>query len=82
MGLSYALLRNLTARELIAALVRDGFTWDRGSGSHQIYYHSDGRRVVVTFHGRGSTFTRKTLKAMIESARWTENDLKRLDLIR
>jgi predicted RNA binding protein YcfA (HicA-like mRNA interferase family) len=29
-------LRGVTARELISALVRDGFAFDRGSGSHQI----------------------------------------------
>jgi predicted RNA binding protein YcfA (HicA-like mRNA interferase family) len=83
MGVNYALLRNLTAREIISALVRDGFSFDRGSGSHQIYYHADGRRVSVTFHAPGQTFTRKTLKSMIETqARWTEDDLKRLKLIR
>jgi hypothetical protein len=40
---------------------------------------SDGRRVTVTIHGRGDTFTIKTLRSIIESqARWTEDDLKRL----
>ena len=83
MGVNYALLRNLTAREIISALVRDGFSFDRGSGSHQIYEHPDGRRVSVTFHAPGQTFTRKTLKSIIEiEARWTEDDLKRLKLIR
>lgn len=82
MGLNYGLLRNLTARELIAALVRDGFAYDRGDGSHQIYYHPDGRRVTVIFHGGGSTFKRKTLKSMIEQAGWMEADLKRLKLIK
>lgn len=41
MGINYALLRSLTAREIISALARDGFGWDGGSGSHQIYRHSD-----------------------------------------
>jgi predicted RNA binding protein YcfA (HicA-like mRNA interferase family) len=83
MGVNYALLRKLTAREIISALIRDGFAFDRGSGSHQIYYHPDGRRVTVTFHAPGDTFTPKTLKSMIEmEARWTEEDLKRLKLIR
>jgi predicted RNA binding protein YcfA (HicA-like mRNA interferase family) len=51
--------------------------------SHQIYYHADGRRVTVPFHRGSSTFTRKTLKSIIETqARWTEGDLKRLNLIR
>jgi len=52
------------------------------NGSHQIYYHPDGRRVTVTFHGGSSTFTRKTLKSMIDQTCWTEEDLKRLKLIR
>jgi predicted RNA binding protein YcfA (HicA-like mRNA interferase family) len=49
MALNYALLRSLTAREMISALGRDGFVFDRGSGSHQVYCHPDGRRVSVTF---------------------------------
>ena len=81
MDINYGQLRNLTAREIISALIRDGFSFDRGDGSHQIYYHPDRRRVTVIFHGSGRTFTRKTLRSMIEQARWTEADLKRLKLI-
>ena len=66
---------------MISALIRDGFAFDRGGGSHQIYRHPDGRRVTVAFHGRADTFRRKTLKSMIESqARWTAEDLERLKL--
>ena len=43
MGVNDAHLRNLTAREVISALIRDGFSFDRGAGSHQVYYHPDGR---------------------------------------
>jgi len=83
MAVNYALLRGLTAREIISALVRDGFGFDRGAGSHQVYYHPDGRRVTVTFHAPGDTFTPKTLKSMIErEAHWMEDDLKRLKLLR
>jgi predicted RNA binding protein YcfA (HicA-like mRNA interferase family) len=39
MPLDYSRLRNLTARELIRALGKDGFTLDRQTGSHQLYYH-------------------------------------------
>ncbi len=82
MGINYAQLRKLTAREIISALIRDGFGFDRGAGSHQIYRHPDGRRVTVTFHAPSDTFAPKTLKSMIEKeARWTEDDLKRLKLI-
>lgn len=82
MAIDYERLRSLTARELIGALRRDGFTLDRQSGSHQHYRHPDGRRVTVSFHRPGETFTPKTLKRMLEDqARWTENDLRRLNLV-
>ncbi len=81
MGVNLSLLRNVSARELIAALIRDGFELDRADGSHQIYYHRDGRRVTVMFHGGNSTFARKTLKSMVTQTHWTDADLKRLKLI-
>jgi predicted RNA binding protein YcfA (HicA-like mRNA interferase family) len=82
MAIDYRGLRSLTARELIAALTRDGFYFARQTGSHQRYRHADGRRVTIAPHGGGDTFTIKTLKSMIESqARWTEADLKRLKLL-
>jgi predicted RNA binding protein YcfA (HicA-like mRNA interferase family) len=58
-----------------------GFPMTGGDGSHQIFYHTDRRRVTVVFQGAGSTFTRKTLKSMINQACWTEEDLRRLKLI-
>jgi predicted RNA binding protein YcfA (HicA-like mRNA interferase family) len=83
MAIDYRGLRSFTARELIAALIRDGFDFVRQKGSHQRYRHPDGRRVTVAPHGGGDTFTIKTLQSMIESqAGWTENDLKRLKLTR
>ena len=82
MGIDYRALRSIAARDLIAALTRDGFYFVRQTGSHQRYRHADGRRVTVATHGTGDTFTIKTLKSMIEAqARWTEEDLKRLHLI-
>jgi predicted RNA binding protein YcfA (HicA-like mRNA interferase family) len=47
MAIDYRRIRSLTARELIAALKRDGFVFVRQSGSHQRYRHADGRRVTV-----------------------------------
>jgi len=82
MAIDYRGLRSLPARDLIAALIRDGFYFVRQNGSHQRYKHPDGRRVTVAPHGTGDTFTPKTLKSMIESqACWTEEDLKRLNLL-
>ena len=83
MAIDYSGLRSLTARELIAALERDGFRWVRQVGSHQRYRHPDGRRVTVAPHGKGDTFKVKTLKGMVEvQACWTEEDLKRLKLVK
>jgi predicted RNA binding protein YcfA (HicA-like mRNA interferase family) len=63
-GIDYGRLRNLTAREMISALNRDGFFGDRGAGSHQVYYHPDDRRVTVIFHAGSKTLRRKTLKRL------------------
>jgi predicted RNA binding protein YcfA (HicA-like mRNA interferase family) len=79
MAIDYRRLRSFTARELIAALNRDGFFFVRQTGSHQRYHHSDGRRVTVAPHAGSDTFSVKTLKTIIErQACWTGADLKRL----
>jgi predicted RNA binding protein YcfA (HicA-like mRNA interferase family) len=84
MGIDYRALRGLTARELVNALLRDGFVFDRQRGGHQLYYHPDDRRrVTVSFHHAGQTYPVKTLKSMLEEqARWNEDDLRRLKLVR
>ncbi|MBI2175144.1 MAG: type II toxin-antitoxin system HicA family toxin [Parcubacteria group bacterium] len=79
----YAQLRSLTARQLIGALQADGFVLSRQKGSHRHYRHQDGRRVTVSFHHTSDTFRPGTQKSIIETqARWTEEDLKRLGLLR
>jgi predicted RNA binding protein YcfA (HicA-like mRNA interferase family) len=81
-GLDWRRLRNITARELAAALARDGFVLRSKGNVHQRYRHADGRRVTVSFHRAGDTFPLGTLRSMIEvQARWTEDDLRRLRLI-
>jgi predicted RNA binding protein YcfA (HicA-like mRNA interferase family) len=83
MAVNYSHLRSLMARELLSALARDGFLLDRQAGVHQLYFHADGRRVTGSFHRPGETFEIRTLRAMIElQAHWTNEDLKRLKLIR
>ncbi len=82
-ALEWRRLRNLTAREIINALARDGFVFHNQRGSHQRYRHLDGRRVTVTFHRASDTFPIGTLRSMIEiQAQWTEDDLRRLNLLR
>jgi len=83
MAIDYSRLRSLTARELISALMRDGFFLRAQRGSHQRYYHDDGRRVTVSFHSAGDTFPPKTLKTMVEAqAGWQVEDLIRLRILK
>ena len=80
--INYGALRSLTARELCRALEHDGFTFRRQRSSHRRYTHQDGRRVTVPFTRDRDTFAIGTLKSMIEiQARWTAEDLRRLELI-
>lgn len=74
-------VKNITARRLISALKRDGFHLTTGRKGVLLFRHPDGRKVEVHFHHSGQTFPPKTLKAMIEDAGWTIEDLKRLKLI-
>ena len=81
MAIDYSKLRSLTARKPVLALLKDGFSLVRQSGSHKIFRHPDGRRVTLSYHKGSQTFPPKLLKIMIEEqAKWNENDLKRLGL--
>ena len=80
--IDFSRLRSLAARELISALQRDGFVLERRSGSHQQFYHEDGRRVTVSSHQTGDTFPQGTLRRIVQDqARWTIEDLQRLRLL-
>lgn len=80
--IDYSKLRSLTARQLIRALQADGFALVRQRGSHRHYRHPDGRRVTVSLHHASDTFRPGTLRSMIETqAGWTDEDLRRLDIL-
>jgi predicted RNA binding protein YcfA (HicA-like mRNA interferase family) len=72
--------RGLSARALVKALHSDGFRLVRTRGSHHMYRHPDGRRVVVAYHRLRDTFPVGMLKAMIADIGWSEEDLRRLGL--
>ena len=74
--------RGVNAREFIAALEADGFHKARTEGSHRRYKHQDGRAVTVAYHHTSDTFVIKTLSRMFDGTRWTEDDLRRLKLIK
>lgn len=83
MPIDYSKLKGLTTREIISALIKDSFYLKNQVGSHQRYHHPDGRRVTVSYHKPSDTFPLKTLKSIIEiQACWTEDDLKRLRLVK
>lgn len=83
MAIDYSRLRSITARRLIQALKKDSFLLERQSGAHQQYRHPDGRMMTVSYHRPGDTFSTKILKIMIEDqAHWTEDDLRRLKLLK
>lgn len=80
--IDYSKLRSLTARTLMKALEEDEFRLVRTKGAHHRYRHPDGRRVTVSFHRSGDTYKQGTLNSMIElQAKWTVEDLERLELI-
>jgi predicted RNA binding protein YcfA (HicA-like mRNA interferase family) len=75
-------LRNVPVRKLIRALERDGFLYRRAKGSQRVYRHPDGRRTVIHYHHGGDTLPVGTLKQIIDATRWTEEDVRRLGLIK
>lgn len=74
--------RGISARRFARALSDDGFIEARTRGSHTVFEHEDGRIVIVASHKASEDFPIGTLKRMIRDARWTEEDLRRLDLVR
>ena len=74
-------LRTVTARSLVRAMEKDGFTYRRRKGSGRVYRSEDGRRVILHYHTSGDTFPVGTLRSMLKGTRWTEDDLRRLRLI-
>lgn len=75
-------LRNTPVRHLIRALERDGFVYRRAKGSQRVYRHPDGRRVVIHYHHGGDTLPIGTLRQILTATQWTEEDFRRLGLIK
>jgi predicted RNA binding protein YcfA (HicA-like mRNA interferase family) len=76
-------LRNTSVREIIRAVEKDGFSLKRETSTGaRIYSHADGRLTVIHYHHGGDTLTRKTLRSVLQALQWTEDDLKRLGLLR
>jgi predicted RNA binding protein YcfA (HicA-like mRNA interferase family) len=67
----------ITARQIVSVLEKLGFVFSRQSGSHKIYFHADGRRVVVPMHST-VILNPKTLKSIQRDANLSNDDLKAL----
>jgi predicted RNA binding protein YcfA (HicA-like mRNA interferase family) len=70
-------LPRVTARQIIAALEKKGFSLTRQSGSHKIYRNADGKRVTVPFHAQ-KILHPKLLKSIMRDAEMGPGELEKL----
>ncbi|MGD1155898.1 MAG: type II toxin-antitoxin system HicA family toxin [Terriglobia bacterium] len=61
---------------------RRDFAYVSAEGRHRRLRHSDGRRVSVSFHEGSDNFPIGTLRQLTGQAKWTQDDLRRLGLLR
>ena len=78
----WAQLKGKTADQLISALLKDGFILDGIVRTERVYRHSDGRKVTIHYHTGNKSYGRGLLKALLEDTGWSENDMRRLKLIK
>jgi len=77
-------LKNLTADEIISALVRDGWEKDPASKGAVFAYIKKGppnSRITIHYHPK-KTYGAKLLTALLEDIGWSEEDMNRLKLIK
>jgi predicted RNA binding protein YcfA (HicA-like mRNA interferase family) len=74
-------LKNITSGELISALTKDKWVQDFSRGAVLVFRHPDSRRVTIHQHPQ-KTYGEDLLKDLLKVINWTEDDLKRLKLIK
>ncbi|MEK7617763.1 MAG: type II toxin-antitoxin system HicA family toxin [Patescibacteria group bacterium] len=67
-------LARFTAKEIIALVLKRGFVEHHQTGSHKVFYHPDGRRTVVPFHGNKILHPR-LIKSIIKEAKLGTKEL-------
>lgn len=75
-------LKNIPVGKLISALVKDGFILDKELRTERVYRHPDGRKVTIHYHKSNETYGSSLLKSLLDDIGWSENDLRRLKLIK
>lgn len=79
----WAQIKNLTCDEIISGLEKDGWVRDARSGAQLLYYHPATRaRVTIHYHPKKTYQSPKLLKNIVAEIGWSENDLRRLKLIK
>jgi predicted RNA binding protein YcfA (HicA-like mRNA interferase family) len=71
-------LPRLTARQIIVALEKSGFSLTRQSGSHLIFKNAARKRVPVPFHA-AKTLHPKVLQSILRDADLTVEQLEELE---
>lgn len=75
-------LRNVSVFRIVRALKRDNFQFIERKGSQRVYFHPDGRYVVIHYHRGSDTLPPYVIRNLLNGTRWSKDDLKRLNLIR
>lgn len=70
-------LPRATAREIVAVLQRQGFTFARQSGGHAIYKNTTGKRITVPMHP-GKILHPKILKSILKDLDLSAEELAEL----
>jgi len=77
-------LKNLTAKEIIDALTKDGWQQDPASKGAILAYIKKGppnKRITIHYHPK-KTYGAKLLTSLLEDIGWSEEDMRRLKIIK
>jgi len=76
-------LKALSSGDLIRALEKDGWEQVDHEGAEQIFRHPDGRLVSIHHHPtKKAGYGPKLLKNLLMQIGWSEEDMRRLKLIK
>jgi predicted RNA binding protein YcfA (HicA-like mRNA interferase family) len=74
-------LKNVSKRDIVRCLQKDGWEYVPTRGAPEVYVKGN-RRVVIHPHPGATYKSRKTLEGVLDDIGWSEDDLKRLKLIK